>query len=207
MSVTGLWYFAEVLGARGVYPERGKVVSASAKEALTMPTPAVFGTMLTAAKTEFPSLRINVVRFPTRKNTPLTMQGQASAILVRNRANSLFFDPASGELLTQFRGEQLSPVARLAEAADPLHFGTFAGLASKVVYFIFGVFLSVLAVSGTYIYAMKISRISYKKPFSRRSVWRKAIASMGIGKWLSYSVLAICAVLAFGIFTGLYDLL
>ena len=207
ISVTGLWYFAEVLGVRGAYPDRGQVITELAKENLIMPSPELLGTMMRSIDDEFSDLTVNVVRFPSRKNSPLIAQGQASAILVRNRANSIYFDPASGELLSQYRGEQLSRVARLAEAADPLHFGTFAGFTSKIIYFVFGVFLCVLAVSGTYIYAMKISRISYKKPFSRRTVWRKAISSMGAGKWLSYVVIGICGILAFGVFTGLYELL
>jgi uncharacterized iron-regulated membrane protein len=206
ISVTGLWYFAEILGVRGAYPERGQVITESAKENLIMPSPALFGTMMRSIDDEFSELTVNVVRFPARKNSPLIAQGQASAFLVRDRANAIFFDPASGHILSHYRGEQLNSVTRLAEAADPLHFGTFAGFTSKIIYFIFGVLLCVLAVSGTYIYAMKISRISYKKPFARLTVWRKAISSMGAGKWFSYIVIVICSVIAFSVFTGLYDL-
>jgi uncharacterized iron-regulated membrane protein len=103
-------------------------------------------------------------------------------VLVDRKAISHFFATVSGVILSQYCGDQLSSVAKLAEAADPLYFVTFADFTSKIIYFTFGVSLCVLWVSGNYIYAMKISRISDKKTFSRLTVWGNALSSMRVAK-------------------------
>jgi hypothetical protein len=103
-------------------------------------------------------------------------------VLAARKAISNFFATVSWVILSQYCGDQLSNVAKLAEAADPLHFVTFADFTSKIIYFTFGVFLCVLGVSDSYIYAMKISRISHKKTFLRLTVWGNALSSMGVAK-------------------------
>jgi uncharacterized iron-regulated membrane protein len=202
VSITGIWYLLEVLGVRASYPDRGQVVSQQAKDNRVMPSPEIFLKAMKKVDIEFPDLDIKTVRFPSRKNSPMIVQGQSSAILVRDRANLISFDPMTGEFLSKFRGEQLNAVARITEAVDPLHFGTFAGLPSRILYFIFGILLSTLAVSGTYMFAMKTSRISHGQVFSKRKVWKSAFSKMGFGKWFSYVSIAICLLIAVGLFTG-----
>ena len=202
ISITGVWYLLEVLGVRATYPDRGQVVSQQAKDDLVMPSPEVFLRAMKTVDVEFPDLDVKTVRFPSRKNSPMIVQGQSTAILVRDRANQISFDPVTGEYLAKFKGEQLSAVTRIAEAADPLHFGTFAGLPSRILYFVFGSFLSALTISGTYMYAMKIARISHKQRFSKRVVWKRALSSMGVGKWFSYLCISICLLIALGLFSG-----
>ena len=102
--------------------------------------------------------------FPQKSGEAVIFQGQASAILVHNRANLISFDPISGEVLTLNHGKQLSVYARISEADDHLHFGTFAGMLSKVIYFIFGVILNALAVTGTYIFGMRVAKIGKSTP-------------------------------------------
>ena len=177
-------------------------MSQLAKDNRVMPSPEIFLKAMKTADIEFPDLNIKSVRFPSRKNAPMIFQGQSSAILVRDRANLISFDPVTGEFLTKFRGEQLNATARITEAVDPLHFGTFAGLPSRIVYFIFGLLLSTLAVSGTYMFAMKTSRISNRQVFSKRKVWKSALSKMGFGKWFSYVLITVCLLIALGLFTG-----
>jgi uncharacterized iron-regulated membrane protein len=103
-------------------------------------------------------------------------------VLATRKAISHFFATVSGMILSQYCSDQLSNVAKLAEAADPLHFVTFADFTGNIIYFTFGVFLCVLGVSGSYIYAMKISRISDKKTFLRLTVWGNALSSKRVAK-------------------------
>lgn len=205
IALTGIWYFAEVWGLRATYPERGQVYSQEAKESKILPSDNVFLAMINQTKQDFPSLDIKMIQFPQRNGHGVVLQGQAEAILVRPRANMLSFDPITAEKLEQHRGEDLSIHARISEAADPLHFGTFAGMPSKVLYFVFGVILSVLAVCGTYIYGMRIAKVDKDELSPQSKYWYAAYKTMGWGKWLSVVAIAICLVVAALLFTGIVE--
>ncbi|WP_349254672.1 PepSY domain-containing protein [Croceicoccus esteveae] len=49
-------------------------------------------------------------------------------------------------------------LARLIEMVDVLHFGTFAELWSQMSYFLFGIVLSGLVLSGTYLHTKRLQR-------------------------------------------------
>ena len=202
IAVTGIWYFFEVWGLRAEYPDRGKAVSEQAILAKVLPSNDVFNQMLSQTRTNFTDLAITTVLFPQREGDGVLIQGQATAILVRPRANAISFDPISGEKLTQYRGEQLDLHGRVSEMADPLHFGTFAGMPSKVIYFIFGAILSTLAISGTYIYGMRIAKVGKNEKKPQAQFWRAVLSSMGWGKRFSFFAISVCLIIAVLLFGG-----
>lgn len=204
LSITGIWYLLEVWGLNAPRVERAKAISELAIEQAVMPEVSVFEQMLGQTKTQFPQLDVSKIFFPRKPGDAVLMQGQADAVLVRTRANTISFDPVSGELLSIVKGEELSIHGRISEAADPLHFGTFAGLTSKIVYFLFGLILSGLAISGTYIYGMRISRLGKDEPSPRKKIWLAASADMTWGKWLSILAVSVCLALTIYIFGGFY---
>ena len=61
--------------------------------------------------------------------------------------------------------------------ADPLHFGTFGGYWTKVTWFVFGVGLTALSLSGVVIYGLRIARET------RTTVTHWVIAWHGMGWW------------------------
>lgn len=214
ISVTGVWYLAEKWGANAVYPKRAQAISELSKQQAVMPVPETFQLMLEQVQNVYPELSLTSVFFPQKQGQPVVFRGQAEAMLVRPRVNAVSFDPFTGEMLDIIRGEQMSAHVRISEAADPLHFGTFAGLPSKILYFIFGIVLSVLAVSGTYIYGIRIAKtnkeirnsINKQTPDANQLIWKAAIKPMGWGKWLSVLFIVLCLVLTFYLFSGLFEI-
>jgi len=202
VTITGIWYLVEVLGLKATYPERGTAMSEQSKAGAVMPTPAVFNTMVAATAQQFPELEIKKAFFPRRGGNGVIFQGQTDTILTRPRANMISFDPVSAQQLALNRGEDLSVHARISEAADPLHFGTFAGLPSKIIYFIFGAILSTLAVTGTYLYGLRITRVARDDPKPQAKFWLAAFKQMRWGKWLSLFFIAICLIITVALFGG-----
>ena len=84
--------------------------------------------------------------------------GQTDNVLVRNRANKIYLVPQSGEIVYNQYGEDLSAYWYWSNMADPLHFGDFAGLASKFIWFAFGLILSFLSLSGVWLFAKRLGR-------------------------------------------------
>jgi uncharacterized iron-regulated membrane protein len=205
IGVTGVWYLVEVLGLNAKMPSRGVAVSQQALNQAVQPSADNFTSLLSKVKQDFSDLDIKTIAIPSRKKGAVQFQGQATAVLVRPRANLIAYDPVTLEQVTQYKGEGLSIHARISEAADPLHFGTFAGIPSKVVYFVFGLMLSTLAISGTYIYGMRIARVHRNDDSPNKKIWTSAFATMRWGKWTSYGLMGICGVLTVAVFTGLVN--
>lgn len=200
ISLTGTWYLAEVWGLRGTLPSNGKPVSELALAEATLPSVEAFEEMWETTKMQYPELALTSIYFPQRKGQVVQFQGQASAILVRERANIVTFDPISSELLVMTQGENLTALTRISEAADPLHFGTFGGLPTKLLYFVFGIILSAMAITGVYIYGMRVAKVKRDSSSPRKASWRAAYANMKWGKWLSYVLLFVCTLLTVVIF-------
>ncbi|WP_039986544.1 PepSY-associated TM helix domain-containing protein [Paraglaciecola mesophila] len=198
ISVTGCWYLAERWGATATSPER---LTANSEKALTqsiMPDSELLALILAQAHEKFPALSITRVNFPQKSGDVVEIQGQADAILVRQRANFATFDPATGQPIQHQDGRDLSVHNRISEAADPLHFGQWGGMLSKVLYFVFGLFLTGLTVTGTYMYGMRVARISRHETKPRRRIWRRALAHMKALGWVS--AIGVCASIFYGVF-------
>lgn len=117
IALTGLWYLIECWG--GAAPSATSLLP----EINTLPQPRDAETLTPAidkALAQHPGFKLN--RILINKGKPLYLQGQSSALLVRDRANTIALDAHTHTIVGQVEGEQLNIHQRIAEAADPLHF-------------------------------------------------------------------------------------
>ncbi len=76
------------------------------------------------------------------------MRGIKDNPLLRERAYRVYIDPITKEVIDIFTPDSIGTNAYLNEYIDPLHFGFFAGLWSKLIWFFFGLALTGLSVTG-----------------------------------------------------------
>lgn len=182
MSITGVWYLAERWGADAQYPkDMGN--TANPLQTPLQPSVQTLELMIQASATLRPDLKIKQIRLPSAVRNATLVQGQAVHLLVRDRANHIAFDPSSADVLGIREATDLSFHARIAEAADPLHFGTWGGYPSKIAYFIFGLILTSLSITGTYLYALRIASGSAFRNSTAGTKWKNALRNMGVIKW------------------------
>lgn len=172
IAATSVWYFVEELG--------GEAPSLPRPEQTTDAAQTVgpeLDRLIASAQGAYPELRVRQVSFPEDGGRGLVVQGQARALLVRDRANAVWVDPASREVLREATGEDLGVHQRISEMADPLHFGVWGGFVTKVIWFVFGLALTGLSVSGVMIYSLRLKRSDAAT--SQRSYARKIWDGMG----------------------------
>lgn len=157
IAATGAWYLVESLGGgagaqREVLAERQKATSAALPQSQL--TPAAIDRAVAHARDGWPGLEVQRLALSDRG---IVIEGQAEAWLVRDRANALGFDTTGATLTGRRSGMDLDVHQRISEMADPLHFGTFGGLASQFIWFVFGLMMTALSVTGAYLYGLRVT--------------------------------------------------
>ena len=152
IALTSVWYFVESLGLDAPPPPRVKL------EAPVATGPQGLAPAFAAAELAYPGLEVRRVLLPGEESPVLQLHGDYKAVLVRSRANAVWVDPATSEVLLKTDGRDMNVHQRISEMADPLHFGDFGGYWTKVPWFLFGLMLTGLALSGAAIYSLRIAR-------------------------------------------------
>lgn len=153
MALTGLWYLVEFAGVDFDYPELQPVTRES--QAVRLPLDELFARAQEAA----PELRFDQMYLPGGYYGDVAvLHGQGDALLARSRANTVVVDAGSGLPGMVRTASDLGWPARWVDTADPLHFGNFAGLIGKAIWFAFGLVLSGLALTGAYLHVCRQRR-------------------------------------------------
>ncbi len=193
MILTGLWYLVEVLG--GGAPAANGDRPDAVEQIAGMSRGAALDRGIEELLARHPDFRIHSVSW-TPPGAPLQVQGQTGrAILVRPRANTAWIDPSTGALLGVVDPSRLSPHQRIAEAADPLHFGTFGGYWTKTLWFLFGAGLTALSATGVAVYAIRTFK-QERQPSRFRAGLVRGWLAMGHGRWLAAGLVLLPLVLA-----------
>jgi len=163
IGVTGGWYLYEKLQSGPVH-----YVGPAPLGLVAPPTPSSdpaspslpLDEVMVNARSAWPALDVKTVafgRFSDAEDT-VYLDGQAGFPLVRDRANQMHLDPRTAEVLWQNSAGDLPVYWLWSNMADPLHFGDFGGLWSKAVWFVFGLVLSGLILTGTWLHAHRLAR-------------------------------------------------
>lgn len=177
IGVTGVWYFVEKMGGAAPVPRPPEMLAPAQASGPQLDALAA------KARQDFPDLRISSIGFPKGKPGGVVVMGQAKALLVRERAYAVILDPARQGVVRVVRGEDLSLHQRISEAADPLHFGTWGGLGTRIFWFLCGAAVTGLAVTGVLIYALRLRQEAAARQSGGilAAMWR----GMGIMAWPS----------------------
>ncbi len=180
VSATGLWYFVESMGLDA--PDQIEAAGAVSADATLPVLAGEVGAALEAARAQRPSLEIYEILFPEPGSASFGFRGQDGDVLVRHRVNAIWIDAQTNEPVLDLYARDLSLHARIAEGADPIHFGTFGGIWTRLIWFVFGLGLTTLSLSGVAIYSMRLTR------GSGRHV-KAIIKGVGLGGVVSFIVI------------------
>lgn len=184
MAITSIWYFAESVGLNAP-AHRSVKAEESAK-----PLATDLGPAFTAARDAYPDLAVRRIILPDERRPFLQVHGDYKAVLVRPRSNAVWVDPATAEVRLATDGRDLNVHQRISEMADPLHFGDFGGYWTKIPWFLFGLLMTGLSLSGAAIYSLRIARERGDRPRFEQAfagMWR----DLPRWRWVSAVFIAI----------------
>lgn len=185
-SITGIWYFVERANIGGVSdianPSSPKIVSQKVTEQdyANFTYNLNYDSAILVAQTVIQGLQIKDVLPPSRSDQALYLNGKSDVPLVRNRANRVYLNPLTYEVLQVQKAENLGLVTWLNDIADPLHFGYWGGLTTKIIWFIFGLGISSLILSGIWISQKR--KVKAKMNVQGMGAWKYI-------NWLIYAVM------------------
>jgi len=173
IAVTGIWYGLEATGVPHSLFAKQQV----SEQAITEQTSVLTVNELTAiAQQARPDLEIRQI-FPPGSffgDARLRVAGKGDDWFLRDWVNSVTVSD-TGVLIKQQSGADLTSFEYWENMADPLHFGNFAGITSKIIWFLFGLMLSGLCLSGLYLHAKRLFR---QGGFSGRAYWRGTASAL-----------------------------
>ncbi|MDY6975292.1 MAG: PepSY-associated TM helix domain-containing protein [Pseudomonadota bacterium] len=149
--ITSWWYLFEfgaaVAGSR-FEPRAPKATVISNYEQTNPVSSAQFSRAFQKASQAIENWQITGVLFPTSSTGTLRFTGVGNNPLLRERAHKVDIDITKQNIIRIQEPKTMAWTNYLNEYADPLHFGYFGGLLTKLVWFVFGVGLSTLSATG-----------------------------------------------------------
>jgi uncharacterized iron-regulated membrane protein len=190
ICLTGYWYLAEQWGLDAPAADTPPASLVVAVEAGSLPSPGhALDAGLKRLHESQPGYQVALVRWTRAEPDVIEVDGEAGrALLVRPRANAVWIDARTGALLGEAAPRTLTTHQRIAEMADPLHFGTFGGYWTKTLWFLFGAMLTGLAATGAVIYVLRIAKTEREEPgwiSGLYRLWKK----MGRARWLAAALI------------------
>lgn len=161
IGVTGLWYLVQaVLWHNGVDAwEHPAPVAVSQVPLSTdqevLPPPLPLNAALDIARQQFPELRLSLVSLPEHPRDFVTVSGAGDNILFDRYSLRVFVNPWTGAVVQTRHPATMNTLQTITHIADPLHYGTLGGIWTKIIWFVFGLILSGMAVTGFVIYGKR----------------------------------------------------
>ncbi|MFS4467341.1 PepSY-associated TM helix domain-containing protein [Maribacter sp. 2210JD10-5] len=167
-SITGIWYFLERTNTAGLgrianprAPKIEALENLDSTENLDAKT-LDYDKAIEIAKTQIPNLELGFI-VPSRGSSgTIYITGTSEVPLVRPRANRVYLHPETYEVVSVQKATEIGAIMYLNDIADPLHFGYWGGLVTKIIWFILGLGISSLVGTGIWI-TLKRKAIKRKK--------------------------------------------
>lgn len=191
MILTGVWYLIEILG--GDAPQAPRIWRVGV-EMTAQESAAAIPSMLEAAQDAHPTLRIRNIGFANKGSGAFRFSGQHEAVLVRSRANVVWVTAETGKVDLVTDGRDMNFHQRISEMADPLHFGYFGGVWTKIIWFVFGLSMTFLSVSGVAIYALRLLKTE-RKEVTAGHLTSAFMRGVGIYAWPTLALVVLSFIL------------
>jgi uncharacterized iron-regulated membrane protein len=171
MSVTGLWYLVQaVLWQNDVeIAPHAPIISET-----ILPTANGFipvkpydpNDALVIAQKQFPDFKATYITPPEHYRDTYKLYGEGDFIFHDQYSYGVMVNPWSGNIESVRTPDNMTTLQTLSHIAHPLHYGTIGGIWTKIIWFIFGIFLTGMSITGFLMWGERTFKAGRKQSIS-----------------------------------------
>jgi len=153
MSLTGLWYLVQAVLWHADYDiEPHSPIATVEQLPLSNKIDTFEKTSLTRAldiaHKKFPDFEGTYLMLPEHNRDTYKLYGSGDFIFYDNYSYGVIVNPWTGDVAGERDPDKMTVVQTLSHIANPLHYGTIGGIWTKIIWFIFGVLLTGMSITG-----------------------------------------------------------
>ncbi|MTJ00865.1 PepSY domain-containing protein [Idiomarina piscisalsi] len=166
MSLTGLWYFTQqVMWHADIDIEAHPPLV----EASDIPLgeqakpPVTFADAMKTTEARFPEFRPSYIMMPEHNRDMFKIIGGGDTVFFDDYSYRVNINPWTGEIASETTPETMGALQTIQHIVDPLHYGTIGGIWTKAIWFIFGLILSAMSITGFLIWGSRTVKAAKEK--------------------------------------------
>ncbi|WP_160170132.1 PepSY-associated TM helix domain-containing protein [Aquimarina megaterium] len=151
------WYFIERTNIAGIKPLvnpkhiKLDILNYQNKKKSLFPFNIDYDKAVKIAEKAIPHFKVKNISPAIDSTETIYVMGNSNVPLVRQRANRVYINPYNYKIEHIQNAAKSSTIMWINDIADPLHFGYWGGITTKIIWFILGLIISILILSGIYI--------------------------------------------------------
>jgi len=165
MSITGLWYLLQAILWHADYDiEPHSPIASEAQLPLHRQAAREEKLSLTRAleiaNNNFPDFKGTYLMLPEHNRDTYKLYGSGDFVFYDKYSYGVIVNPWTGDIVGERAPEKMTLLQTLSHIADPLHYGTIAGIWTKIIWFAFGVVLTGMSITGFLIWGSRTVKAS-----------------------------------------------
>ncbi|MCL1074445.1 PepSY-associated TM helix domain-containing protein [Shewanella dokdonensis] len=173
ISLTGFWYLIQgITYHMGIEMEPHAPTISGQLLPTTEPSafPVSLQQALHLAKQRYPNFNPSYIGLPEHNRDNYHLYGSGGEIFFDDYSYQVAVNPWQGQIMQASSPTDMNTLQTITHIVDPLHYGTFGGLWSKLVWFVFGSLLTGMSITGFIIWSQRLVRA---KATTAETSWKK----------------------------------
>lgn len=159
MGLTGFWYLVQAVlwhNETDVWDHPKPAASESVPVTDGAPAePIGLARALEQARGALPTMEPAWISFPEHSRDYYSIAGRGDVMLFDQYSHRVFVNPWDGTVVEVREPASMNALQTVAHLADPLHYGTFGGLWTKAIWFVFGCLLTSMSLTGFMVWSKR----------------------------------------------------
>ncbi len=187
MSLTGLWYLLQAVLWHNEVEFYYEVEPMSVQQVPAvqangqLPQMLPLSTALAKAQQFLPELKPAFVAMPEHPRDYYRISGFGDSVFYDQYSYNVWVNPWTGEVADSRVPAQMGGLETVMSITDPLHYGTIGGLWTKLIWFVFGLLVSGMAITGFMIWGSRTVRAARGQSETAAPA-RRQVAAEGAGR-------------------------